>query len=107
MLHEHAAELLGCITVVFKLGTCTNERVAFILSVAHVGTIALVLLATDASIWLFQFMRAMRNSEGEMIKNAHLLGFFRRICRSVSASTCEPLFVACTPVLLPQKQAMQ
>eukprot|EP00878_Enallax_costatus_P044410 GHUV01053010.1.p1 GENE.GHUV01053010.1~~GHUV01053010.1.p1 ORF type:complete len:111 (-),score=33.50 GHUV01053010.1:237-569(-) len=39
-------------------------------------------VAADASIWLFQFMRAMRNDQGEMIKNAHLLGFFRRICRS-------------------------
>ena len=35
----------------------------------------------DASIWLFQFMKAMRDEKGEMIRNAHLLGFFRRICR--------------------------
>jgi DNA excision repair protein ERCC-5 len=41
----------------------------------------LLLLLPDASIWLFQFMRAMRDERGEMIKNAHLLGFFRRICR--------------------------
>lgn len=36
---------------------------------------------TDASIWLFQFIRAMRDERGEPIPNAHLLGFFRRICR--------------------------
>lgn len=41
----------------------------------------LPLLLPDASIWLFQFMRAMRDERGEMIKNAHLLGFIRRICR--------------------------
>ena len=35
----------------------------------------------DASIWLFQFMKAMRNERGEMVKNAHLRGFFSRICR--------------------------
>ncbi|GAB4814523.1 hypothetical protein N2152v2_001569 [Parachlorella kessleri] len=35
----------------------------------------------DASVWLFQFIKAMRDERGELIKNAHLLGFFRRICR--------------------------
>jgi DNA excision repair protein ERCC-5 len=35
----------------------------------------------DASIWLHQFLAAMRDQRGEVIHNAHLLGFFRRICR--------------------------
>lgn len=35
----------------------------------------------DASIWLFQFIQAMRDDRGELIRNAHVLGFFRRICR--------------------------
>ena len=35
----------------------------------------------DASVWLFQFIKAMRDERGELLKNAHLLGFFRRICR--------------------------
>jgi len=35
----------------------------------------------DASIWVNQFIKAMRNQEGEMVRNAHLQGFFRRICR--------------------------
>ena len=30
-------------------------------------------------------MRAMRDERGEMVRNAHLLGFFRRICRFVVA----------------------
>ena len=37
--------------------------------------------ATDASIWLIQFIKAMRDDKGDMLPNAHLLGFFRRICR--------------------------
>jgi DNA excision repair protein ERCC-5 len=37
----------------------------------------------DASIWLNQFVKAMRDDQGELIRNAHLLGFFRRICRRV------------------------
>lgn len=38
-------------------------------------------LAVDASGWLYQFLKAMRDSQGELIRNAHLLGFFRRICK--------------------------
>lgn len=28
-----------------------------------------------------QFMKAMRDERGDMIRNAHLLGFFRRLCK--------------------------
>jgi len=35
----------------------------------------------DASIWLNQFLKAMRDSEGNLLRNAHLLGFYRRICK--------------------------
>lgn len=38
-------------------------------------------LSADASIWLVQFIKAMRDERGEVLRNAHLLGFFRRICR--------------------------
>eukprot|EP00466_Bigelowiella_natans_P016755 jgi/Bigna1/27145/gw1.44.117.1 len=38
-------------------------------------------LAVDVSIWLTQFVKAMRDNEGNMLKNAHLLGVFRRICK--------------------------
>ena len=37
--------------------------------------------SADASIWIWQFQRAMRDDRGEMVKNAHLKGFFSRICR--------------------------
>ena len=39
-------------------------------------------LAVDASIWLIQFMKAMRDERtGEMVHNAPLLGLFRRLCK--------------------------
>jgi DNA excision repair protein ERCC-5 len=48
----------------------------------NIEAIANKRLAVDASIWLFQFMKAMRDENGDMVHNGHLLGFFRRICRS-------------------------
>ncbi len=38
-------------------------------------------LAVDASIWLTQFIKAMRDDEGRVLANAHLLGVFRRVCK--------------------------
>lgn len=38
----------------------------------------------DASIWVHQFIKTMRAADGEVLRNAHLLGFFRRICKSVA-----------------------
>ncbi|CAN1153500.1 DNA repair protein UVH3 [Linum perenne] len=49
-------------------------------------------LAIDASIWLVQFMKAMRDENGDMVRNAHLLGFFRRICKLLYLRT-KPVFV--------------
>lgn len=45
-------------------------------------------VAVDVSIWLTQFIKAMRDGDGNMIKNAHLLGTFRRVCK-VRESVCE------------------
>ncbi|KAK4754775.1 hypothetical protein SAY87_008532 [Trapa incisa] len=57
-----------------------------------VETLAGKKLAIDASIWMIQFMKAMRDDTGEMVKNAHLLGFFRRICKLLFLRT-KPVFV--------------
>jgi DNA excision repair protein ERCC-5 len=38
-------------------------------------------LAVDVSIWLTQFVKAMRDADGNVQQNAHLLGMFRRVCR--------------------------
>jgi DNA excision repair protein ERCC-5 len=54
----------------------------------------------DASIWLFQFLKVMRDDEGEFIPNGHLLGFFRRICRLLF-NKIRPVFIfdGATPAL--------
>ncbi|KAL6143321.1 hypothetical protein ACLB2K_054016 [Fragaria x ananassa] len=57
-----------------------------------VETLAGRRLAIDASIWMVQFMKAMRDEKGEMVRNAHLLGFFRRICKLLYLRT-KPVFV--------------
>ncbi|KAI4320456.1 hypothetical protein MLD38_033934 [Melastoma candidum] len=65
-----------------------------------VETLAGKTLAIDASIWMVQFMKAMRDDKGEMVRNAHLLGFFRRICKLLFLRT-KPVFVfdGATPAL--------
>ena len=50
----------------------------------------------DASIWVHQFLKTMRAANGDVLRNAHILGFFRRICRQV----CNPGDIArsvCSP----------
>ncbi|KAF8940783.1 DNA repair protein rad2 [Haplosporangium gracile] len=49
-------------------------------------------LAIDASIWLHQFLRGMRDKEGQAIGNAHILGFYRRICKLLYFNV-KPIFV--------------
>lgn len=39
------------------------------------------ILAIDMSIWLTQFIKAMRDEEGKMTKFAHLIGTLRRILK--------------------------
>ncbi|GAP88799.1 putative DNA excision repair protein rad2 [Rosellinia necatrix] len=38
-------------------------------------------LAIDASIWIYQFLKAVRDKEGNALRNSHIVGFFRRICK--------------------------
>ncbi|KAF8718001.1 hypothetical protein HU200_025467 [Digitaria exilis] len=65
-----------------------------------VETLAGKRVAVDASIWMVQFMRAMRDDSGEMIRDAHLLGFLRRICKLLFLRV-RPVFVfdGATPAL--------
>ena len=57
-------------------------------------------VAVDASIWLVQFIKAMRDDRGEMIPDAHVRGFFRRTCRLLHHGV-SPVFVfdGATPAL--------
>ena len=38
-------------------------------------------LAVDVSIWMVQFIKAMRDDEGNMLPHAHLIGTLRRIAK--------------------------
>jgi len=53
----------------------------------NVDTLEGQAVAVDASIWMIQFLKAMRDERGDLIKNAHLLGLFRRLCK-VSRRPC-------------------
>jgi len=44
-------------------------------------TLARKRLAVDASIWIYQFLKAVRDTDGNALHNSHIVGFFRRICK--------------------------
>lgn len=49
-------------------------------------------LAVDASIWIYQFLKAVRDPEGNAMKGSHIVGFFRRICKLLYFGI-QPIFV--------------
>ncbi|CAK44589.1 uncharacterized protein An03g02900, partial [Aspergillus niger] len=49
-------------------------------------------LAVDASIWIYQFLKAVRDKEGNALRNSHIVGFFRRICKLLYFGI-QPVFV--------------
>lgn len=49
-------------------------------------------LAVDASIWIYQFLKAVRDKEGHALRNSHVVGFFRRICKLLYLGI-KPVFV--------------
>ncbi|EPX74073.1 DNA repair nuclease Rad13 [Schizosaccharomyces octosporus yFS286] len=49
-------------------------------------------LAVDASIWIYQFLKAVRDKEGNQLKSSHIVGFFRRICKLLFFGI-KPVFV--------------
>jgi len=65
-----------------------------------VETLSGKILAVDASIWLIQFVKGSRDSDGNPLPNAHLAGTFRRLCKLL-ANRVRPVFVfdGGTPVL--------
>lgn len=55
-------------------------------------TLAHKRLAVDASIWIYQFLKAVRDKEGNALRNSHVVGFFRRICKLLFFGI-KPVFV--------------
>ncbi|KAI5255227.1 PIN domain-like protein [Aureobasidium subglaciale] len=49
-------------------------------------------LAVDASIWVYQFLKAVRDKDGNALRNSHVIGFFRRICKLLYFGI-KPVFV--------------
>ncbi|KAK4205246.1 hypothetical protein QBC40DRAFT_260896 [Triangularia verruculosa] len=49
-------------------------------------------LAVDASIWIYQFLKAVRDKEGNALRNSHIVGFFRRLCKLLWYGV-KPVFV--------------
>ena len=49
-------------------------------------------LAIDISIWLVQFVKAMRDTSGRPIPNSHILGSFRRLLKLIFTKV-RPVFV--------------
>jgi hypothetical protein len=67
------------------------------------------ILAIDASIWLTQFIKAMRDKEtGKALPHAHLTGFFKRICR-LKYHGIRPIFVfdGATPEIKKRETALR
>ena len=57
-----------------------------------IETLAGQVLAVDASIWLMQLVKAMRDKEGNMVPNAHLTGVFNRVMKMIYHKI-KPVFV--------------
>lgn len=49
-------------------------------------------LAVDASIWIYQLVRGIRENENENLFQLHILGFFKRICKLLFFGI-KPIFV--------------
>jgi len=49
-------------------------------------------MAIDSSIWIYQFQATMRDREGKVLVNAHVLGFLRRISKLLFYGI-KPVFV--------------
>lgn len=46
-------------------------------------------MAVDVSIWLTQFIKAMRDDDGKVMKNAHIIGTLRRVVSEWVFRKCE------------------
>lgn len=63
-------------------------------------------MAVDASIWIYQFLKAVRDQEGNALKNSHIVGFFRRICKLLFFGI-KPVFIFDGGVPVLKRQTIQ
>ncbi|ESO05925.1 hypothetical protein HELRODRAFT_188230 [Helobdella robusta] len=62
-------------------------------------------LAVDVSLWLHQLLKGMRDNKGQPIRNAHLIGLFKRICKLLFFGI-KPIFVFDGSVPILKKQTI-
>ncbi|KAF8440625.1 XPG N-terminal domain-containing protein [Terfezia claveryi] len=55
-------------------------------------TLAYKRLAVDVSNWIYQFLKAVWDKEGDALRNSHVVAFFRRICKLLFFGI-KPVFV--------------
>lgn len=63
------------------------------------------ILAVDISMWLHQFSKGIRDSEGNPLAKAHLIGLFKRICKLLFYGI-KPVFVFDGSVPILKKQTI-
>lgn len=54
----------------------------------------------DVSIWLTQFIKAMRDDDGKVMKNAHIIGTLRRVvslCLQAGGRFCARIYYVRMP----------
>lgn len=79
----------------WDLRHCKKQGLLASVEAIHTYRPESICVLADASIWVHQFIKTMRAADGEVLRNAHLLGFFRRICKyailshPVFLSTCQ------------------
>jgi DNA excision repair protein ERCC-5 len=74
----------------YVLGTHNQGRL--LLFFLRLETMEGKVLAIDSSIWIYQFQATMRDKDGKLFVNAHVLGFLRRICKLLFYGI-KPIFV--------------
>lgn len=90
--HDYVADTMGVQGLWTILAPCARP--------IKLETLAQKRLAVDASIWIYQFLKAVRDKEGNALRNSHVVGFFRRICKLLFFGI-KPVFVfdGAAPVL--------
>jgi 5'-3' exonuclease len=69
-----------------------DGRLRLMLHSCRLETVEGKAMAIDSSIWIYQFQATMRDKDGRVLINAHVLGFLRRITKLLFYGI-KPVFV--------------